>query len=59
MSISRELYWNIGHGVVLPMYLLVIAASLVMLWGFWQRFATGVRASRSTVLTVMTSVCAV
>ncbi|MGE0156992.1 MAG: heterodisulfide reductase-related iron-sulfur binding cluster [Geobacter sp.] len=38
MSISRELYWNIGHGVVLPMYLLVIAASLVMLWGFWQRF---------------------
>ena len=37
MVISRELYWNIGHGVVLPMYLLVIAASVVMLRGFWQR----------------------
>jgi Fe-S oxidoreductase/nitrate reductase gamma subunit len=36
---TREIYWNVGHGVVLPMYLLVIAACAIMVWGFWQRLA--------------------
>ncbi len=36
---TREIYWNVGHGVVIPMYLLVIAAGGFMLWGFWQRLA--------------------
>jgi len=37
MELTREIYWNIGHGVVLPMYLLSFAAVAVLLWGFWQR----------------------
>src|SRR5512133_2633161 len=37
MEATREIYWNMGHGVVLPMYLLSIAAVAVMLWGFWKR----------------------
>src|ERR1700676_2896446 len=37
MEATREIYWNVGHGVVIPMYLLAIAAFGVMAWGFWQR----------------------
>ena len=37
METTREIYWNIGHGVVIPMYLLAFAAFGVMAWGFWQR----------------------
>jgi len=35
--ITRELYWNVGHGVVLPMYLLVAVAFGLLVWGIWQR----------------------
>jgi Fe-S oxidoreductase/nitrate reductase gamma subunit len=37
MEATREIYWNIGHGVVIPMYILALAAFGVMAWGFWQR----------------------
>ena len=37
MEATREIYWNIGHGVVLPMYQLALAAFGIMAWGFWQR----------------------
>ncbi|HKI50522.1 MAG TPA: heterodisulfide reductase-related iron-sulfur binding cluster [Geothermobacteraceae bacterium] len=37
MELTREIYWNVGHGVLLPMYLLVLAAFGVLAWGFWQR----------------------
>ncbi len=37
MEVTREIYWNVGHGVVIPMYLLALAAFGVMAWGFWQR----------------------
>jgi len=37
MEATREIYWNIGHGVVIPMYLLALAAFGIMAWGFWQR----------------------
>ncbi len=37
MEATREIYWNIGHGVVLPMYLLTLAAVGVLVWGFWKR----------------------
>ena len=37
MDATREIYWNVGHGVVLPMYALVLAAFGLLLWGFWQR----------------------
>ena len=37
MDATREIYWNVGHGVVLPMYALALAAFGVLAWGFWQR----------------------
>jgi Fe-S oxidoreductase/nitrate reductase gamma subunit len=37
MEATREIYWNIGHGVVLPMYLLVTAAVGLLVWGIWKR----------------------
>lgn len=37
MEATREIYWNVGHGVVIPMYLLALAAFGIMAWGFWQR----------------------
>jgi len=37
MEATREIYWNIGHSVVLPMYLLSFAAVAVLVWGFWKR----------------------
>ena len=37
MQATREIYWNIGHGVVLPMYLFTLAAVGLLVWGFWKR----------------------
>ncbi|MBV5319473.1 MAG: 4Fe-4S dicluster domain-containing protein [Chlorobium phaeobacteroides] len=37
MEASREIYWNIGHGVILIMYLLTIAALALMATGFRKR----------------------
>ena len=37
MESTREIYWNIGHGVVLPMYILTFAAVGVLLYGLWKR----------------------
>lgn len=37
MEATRQIYWNIGHGVVMPMYILAFAAFSVMARGFWQR----------------------
>jgi len=37
MEATREIYWNIGHGVVWWMYLGVVVASAACAWGFWQR----------------------
>ncbi len=39
MQLTREIYWNVGHGVVLPMYLLVFVAVGIMVWGFRKRLA--------------------
>ncbi len=39
MEATREIYWNIGQGVVPALYLFSIAAVAVMVWGFWQRIA--------------------
>ncbi len=36
---TREIYWNVGHGVIVPMYLLAMAAMALCAWGFWQRVA--------------------
>ncbi len=37
MEATREIYWNIGHGVVLPMYVLSLFAVGMLVWGFWKR----------------------
>lgn len=39
MEMTRELYWNIGHGAatLVPMYLLSLVAIAVAGWGFWRR----------------------
>jgi len=37
MEYTREIYWNLGHGVVLPMYLFSMAAVAVCAWGFYRR----------------------
>ncbi len=40
MELTRELYWNVGHSVLIPMYLLVIASFGVMIWGLRKRLTT-------------------
>ena len=37
MKSTREIYWNVGHGVVLPMYLLAALAIALCAWGFYVR----------------------
>ncbi len=39
MEATRQIYWNIGHGVIIPMYLLAFAALGCMVWGFRQRLS--------------------
>jgi len=40
MEATREIYWNVGHGVILPMYFFAFVAITVFLYGFYRRFAT-------------------
>jgi len=37
MELTREIYWNVGHGVLIPMYLLALAAFIVAGWGIRKR----------------------
>jgi len=37
MTATREIYWNVGHGVMLPMYSLVLLALGALAYGVWQR----------------------
>ncbi len=39
MELTREIYWNLGHSVMIPMYLLVAAAFGVLIWGLRKRLA--------------------
>jgi len=39
MEATREIYWNVGHGVVLPMYFFAALAFAVLGYGFYQRSA--------------------
>ena len=39
MEATREIYWNVGHGVVWPMYLFAFVAMAIAARGFWQRLA--------------------
>ena len=40
MEATREIYWNVGHGVVWPMYIIAGIAMSVFLYGFYRRLAT-------------------
>lgn len=37
MEATREIYWNVGHGVVPLMYALAALAFVVLAWGFYSR----------------------
>lgn len=37
MDATREIYWNVGHGAILPMYLLTFATLALLCWGIWRR----------------------
>lgn len=37
MEATRQIYWNVGHGVVWPMYLLAFLAMGTCVWGFLRR----------------------
>lgn len=39
MELTREIYWNVGSDVttLVPMYLLLLVALVVLFWGWWQR----------------------
>lgn len=37
MEATREIYWNVGHGVTGPMYLMAAIAFAVCGWGFYRR----------------------
>jgi Fe-S oxidoreductase/nitrate reductase gamma subunit len=36
MEASREIYWNVGHGVLIPMYLMAFTAIGVMAYGLYS-----------------------
>jgi len=38
MNSTREIYWNVGHSVLIPMYLLAFIAVIVLLYGFYRRY---------------------
>jgi Fe-S oxidoreductase/nitrate reductase gamma subunit len=40
MEATREIYWNVGHGVIVPMYFFAFIAIAVLVYGFYRRFAT-------------------
>ncbi|MCX6036633.1 MAG: heterodisulfide reductase-related iron-sulfur binding cluster [Chloroflexi bacterium] len=37
MNFTREIYWNVGHGVVLPMYLFAALTLAILIYGFVKR----------------------
>jgi len=37
MDTTRLIYWNVGHGVVLPMYLFAFITLAILVYGFVKR----------------------
>ena len=37
MEATREIYWNVGHGVVLPMYFFALVSFAIFGYGFYRR----------------------
>ncbi len=51
METTREIYWNVGKGVVLPMYLLFAVVAATLCWGFFKRirvYRSGLPLDRSS-----------
>jgi len=46
MEATREIYWNVGHGVLIPMYLLALAAVGAMAYGVYTFAMTLASAGR-------------
>ncbi len=38
MEFTREIYWNVGSGVLVPMYLITLVAVAVLVYGFVARY---------------------
>lgn len=38
MNSTREIYWNVGHAVLIPMYLFAFVAIIVLFYGFYKRY---------------------
>ncbi|GKT07744.1 heterodisulfide reductase-related iron-sulfur binding cluster [Desulforhabdus sp. TSK] len=50
MELTREIYWNVGHSVMVPMYAMAVLAVVVMLQGIFERieiYRKGKRADRT------------
>jgi Fe-S oxidoreductase/nitrate reductase gamma subunit len=39
MEATREIYWNVGHGVIWPMYLFSFIVMAICAYGFYRRLA--------------------
>ncbi len=37
MEFTREIYWNVGRDVLIPMYILSAISLAVLVYGFWKR----------------------
>lgn len=50
MELTREIYWNVGHSVLVPMYAMALLAVVVMLQSIFERieiYKKGKRADRT------------
>ncbi len=39
MEATREIYWNVGHGAMWPMYLFTVVALAICAYGFYRRLS--------------------
>jgi len=37
MNLTREFYWNVGHGVILPMFIFTGITAVILFYGFFRR----------------------
>ncbi len=37
MNLTREFYWNVGHGVILPMFIFTAITAAILVYGFIRR----------------------
>ncbi len=37
MNYTREFYWNVGHGVLIPMFTFTAITAVILIYGFFRR----------------------